>query len=187
MRLKFFVKPKGKKMNMKRSLMRGKTMWKETMKSLGLPTKKHPNPYILGWIKITADTIKVSFSVVYKKMPQCALDLVKLLKEDEKSVAAKHMAEQVVEVHKEVKLKLEEANKKYKEVADEDNRKQVFELGDKVMVFQRHERFLVGIYSKLQQKKYGPYEIIKRINDNSYVVDLPNNMGILRTFNAVDL
>ncbi|KAF2309592.1 hypothetical protein GH714_003989 [Hevea brasiliensis] len=73
-------------------------------------------------------------------MPQCALDLVKLLKEDGKSVAAKHMAEQVVEVHKEVKLKLEEANKKYKEVADEDNRKQVFELGDKVMVFQRHER-----------------------------------------------
>lgn len=33
---------------------------KETMKSLGLPTKKHPNPYILGWIKITADTIKVN-------------------------------------------------------------------------------------------------------------------------------
>ncbi|KAF2320851.1 hypothetical protein GH714_031282 [Hevea brasiliensis] len=73
--------------------------------------------------------------VAYTKVSQHALDLVKLPKEDDKSVAAKHMAEQVVEVHKEVKLKREEANKKYKEAADKHKRKQVFEVGDKVTVF----------------------------------------------------
>ncbi|KAF2319689.1 hypothetical protein GH714_018022 [Hevea brasiliensis] len=57
-----------------------------------------------------------------------------------KSVAARPIVEQVVEVHKEVKLKLEEASKKYKEVTDKHKRKQVFEVGDKVMVFLRRER-----------------------------------------------
>jgi hypothetical protein len=33
------------------------------------------------------------------------------------------------------------------------------------------------MYNKLQQKKYGPYNIIKKIYDNVYIVNMPDNSG----------
>ena len=38
-------------------------------------------------------------------------------------------------------------------------------------------------HSKLQQRRYGSYQIVKKINNNTYVVDLPSWTKI---FNVVD-
>ena len=125
--------------------------------------------------------------MVYTKTPQHALDLIKLPKGHDVSISAKNMVEHWQSVMAEVREKIEQSNAKYKEAVDKHRRKKTFVVGDQVMLFLRKERFLVGKYNKLQPKKYAPYQIVKIINDNAYVIGLPNSMGILKTFNVADI
>jgi hypothetical protein len=55
------------------------------------------------------------------------------------------------------------------------------------MVYLRKERLPLDIKGKLRQRKYGPFSIQRKINDNAYVIDLPVEMGISNTLNGVDL
>ena len=56
-----------------------------------------------------------------------------------------------------------------------------------VMGGRHHSRQGMTIYSKLQQRKYGSYHIVKKINNNAYVVDLPSWMWVLNIFNVAYL
>ena len=120
-------------------------------------------------------------------MPRQAIDLINFLGGLGVSVAAKNMAEDWQAMTEEVKERIEKSNAKYKAAADKHRKKQLFAVGDQVMVFLCRERLPVGQYNKLQSKKYGPYQIVKKINDNAYVVALLDSMGILKTVNVVDI
>jgi len=62
-----------------------------------------------------------------------------------------------------------------------------FEPGDWVWVHMRKERFPEQRRSKLMPRGDGLYQIIERINDNAYKVDLPGEYGVSANFNVSDL
>jgi hypothetical protein len=48
-------------------------------------------------------------------------------------------------------------------------------------------RFPTWTYGELKNRKYGPFRIARKINDNAYVMELPNDMLILNTFNVAEM
>jgi len=63
----------------------------------------------------------------------------------------------------------------------------VLEPGDWVWVHMRKERFSKQRKSKLQPRGDGPFQVLERINDNAYKIDIPSGYGVSSSFNIVDL
>ena len=95
--------------------------------------------------------------------------------------------EHLHQLQQDVRQTLQDSNANYKISIDATWRQQIFDVGDLVMVYLRHEFFPIGIYHKLKYKNIGPCKIIKKINDNAYEVSLLANLEISLVFNVFDL
>ena len=51
----------------------------------------------------------------------------------------------------------------------------------------RKERFPTRRWSKVHPRGDGPFQVLERINDNAYKLDLPSEYNISATFNVFDL
>ncbi|XP_021767609.1 uncharacterized protein LOC110731999 [Chenopodium quinoa] len=101
---------------------------------------------------------------------------------------AKEQAEFMMKIHKEVRKNIEKANEIYKKQANKRVKNvRSFEVGDLVWIYMRKERFPNQRKNKLMPRAEGPFEIVEKINDNAYKVDLGGKYGVSSTFNVGDL
>ena len=90
-------------------------------------------------------------------------------------------------VHKKVIDTIAQSNDKYKLRADVRKGFKIFNVGDYVMIRIRLERFPPETLKTLHACSAGPFQILKKLNNNTYVFDVSQDFGISFTFNIEDL
>nr|GEU53209.1 hypothetical protein [Tanacetum cinerariifolium] len=75
----------------------------------------------------------------------------------------------------------------YQKRANQHCKRVVFNEGDLVWIHLHKECFSRGRFGKLQPRGDGPFNVLKRINDNAYKIELPGHYNVFATFNVGDL
>jgi hypothetical protein len=172
---------------------------------LKLETHDHPDPYTIGWIKKWANisinkqcNISLSLGKYYRSKVLCdVVDMdashVLLGRPWQFDVDTTHKGKENSYSFTWNKRKItilpnqsDRHSSKEKGKSDCKRRLKSFQIGDKVMVYLR-KGLPLDIKGKHRHRKYGPFSIIRNINDIDYVIDLPSEMGIINTFNVADL
>jgi hypothetical protein len=127
------------------------------------------------------------FEIVYGFNPLTPLDLLPLPVNERTSLDGQKKAEMVKKLHESVRQHIEKKNEQYANKANKGRRQVIFQPGDWVWVHMRKERFPARRRSKLHPRGDGPFQVLERINDNAYKLDLPGEYNISATFNVFDL
>ena len=128
------------------------------------------------------------FEVVYGFNPLSPLDLLPVPNISVfKHTEGQAKAEFVRKLHEKVKDQITKKNESYAKQANKGRRRVVFQPGDWVWVHMRKERFPEQRKSKLLPRGDGPFQVLERINDNAYKIQMPGEYNVSPTFNVADL
>src|SRR3954469_9562906 len=127
------------------------------------------------------------FEIVYGFNPLTPLDLTPLPMSECVNLDGQKKAEIVKKIHEKARSNIERRTDQYVKHASKGRSKVIFEPGDWVWLHMRKERFPVQRRSKLLPRGDGPFQVLERINDNAYKLDLPGEYDVSATFNVADL
>ena len=122
---------------------------------------------------IHSSTGMTPFECVYDINPLISLDLTPLPSGLVISLDGSKWAEAMKKLHEKVRLLLEKKNQEVARQANKGRRKLILEPGDWMWVHLKKDRFLSQRNGKLMPRGDGPYQVLERINDNAYKIDLP--------------
>ncbi|KAH9658278.1 hypothetical protein KPL70_023423 [Citrus sinensis] len=137
--------------------------------------------------KVSFATKFSPFEIVYGFNPLTPLDLLPLPIDERASMDGKKKAEFVKQLHERTRQHIEKRTEQYATQANKGRKQVVFQPGDWVWVHRRKERFPAQRHSKLLPRGDGPFQVVARINDNAYKLDLPGEYNVSATFNVYDL
>ncbi|GJY38338.1 RNA-directed DNA polymerase [Tanacetum coccineum] len=78
-------------------------------------------------------------------------------------------------------------NRSVNRTTDKRRKQVLYREGDLVWLHLRKERFSAGRFGKLKPRGDGPFHVLKKINDNSYKIELSGHYNVSATFNVADL
>jgi len=137
---------------------------------------------------VNSTTSHTPFEVVYGFNPLTPLDLLPITVLDE--VLCKDGFEKasfIKDLHHHIKLQIERKVGKYAELANKRRKTLIFESRDWVWLHLRKDRFPTQRKSKLMPRGDGPFQVIIKINDNAYELDMPDTYLGSHSFNINDL
>ncbi|PKI53541.1 hypothetical protein CRG98_026086 [Punica granatum] len=115
------------------------------------------------------------------------LDLSPLFLTERVNLDGKKKAEFAKHIHEKARLNIERRTEQYAKHANKGYHKLIFESRDWVWLHMRKERFSAQTHFKFLPRRDGPFQVLERINDNAYKLDLPGEYKISATFNVADL
>jgi len=126
------------------------------------------------------------FEVVYGFNPLTPLDLIPLPL-DTSFIHKEGVSrlEFVKKLHERVRNQIENQIKVYAAKGNKGRKELVLNKGHWVWLHLRNDRFPTKGKSKLSRD--GPFQVLERINNNAYRLDLPEEYGVSNTFNITDL
>ncbi|XP_013624301.1 PREDICTED: uncharacterized protein LOC106330374 [Brassica oleracea var. oleracea] len=120
---------------------------------------------------------------VYGFNPLSPLDLLPLPLSERVSTNGKRKADTIKKLHEQVRSNIKAKTEGYKRYANKKRNEVIFKEGDLVWVHLRKERFPEERKSKLMPRVDGPFQILRKINDNAYQLDLQGKYDISSSFN----
>ncbi|XP_035540116.1 uncharacterized protein LOC108983558 [Juglans regia] len=120
------------------------------------------------------------FEVVHGYNPRKLLDPILMSLHASVSASIKAFVQHFHDSHIEINKQHEASNASYKLRVD-------LRIEDYVVIRIRLKRRPPGSVPKLQARSAGPFKILKHVDPNAHVIDLPSHFGCHSTFNAEDL
>ena len=127
------------------------------------------------------------FEIVYGLNLLTPLDLSPLPLSERVNLDGQKKAEIVKQIHEKTRLNIERRTEQYAKQANKGRIRVIFQPGDWMWLHMREERFPAQRHSKFLPRGDGPFQVLERINDNAYKLDLPGEYNVSATFNIADL
>ncbi|KAF3630335.1 putative 60S ribosomal protein L7-3-like [Capsicum annuum] len=153
------------------------TFWEEHLSLIEFPYNR----------VIHSNTGMTPFECVYDINPLTSLDLTPLPSNLVISLDGSKRVEAMKKLHDKVRLQLEKKNQEVARRSNKERRKLILESADWVWVHLRKDRFPSKRNAKWMPRGDGPFQVLERINDNTYKIDLPPEYQVHNTFNVCDL
>ncbi|KAK1595408.1 hypothetical protein QYE76_018523 [Lolium multiflorum] len=133
-------------------------------------------------------TTRSPFMVVYGFEPPTAIDLLPLPLHEQVNMDIDKRAQYMKKLHEDTRATIEQQVLRQATRLNLKKKARIFNEGDLVWIHLRKDRFPQERNSKLKPRGDGPFKVLKRINDNAYIVDIPTSKYLVsNTFNVSDL
>ncbi|KAI0493577.1 hypothetical protein KFK09_023696 [Dendrobium nobile] len=136
---------------------------------------------------VNQSTRKSPFEIVYGRNPLTPLDLIPIIQQATYNPDGEQRSKEIQKLHQQVHDEIIKQNERYRTQANKHKKKVVYQEGDLVWIRLRKECFPPKAFNKLKPRADGPFRVVKRINDNAYLIDLPGDYNISAVFNVADL